>query len=64
MLGTHLAGHLVIVDNSDPNRIVITPAVPVPAREAWLYENPEVLASVRAGLTQAAAGEFSDPPDL
>jgi len=35
------------------------------AREAWLYENPKALASVRRGLDQARKGKIAKiPPDL
>jgi hypothetical protein len=65
MLGNRLAGRMVIVDDSDPNRIVITPAVAIPEREAWLYKNAEALNRVRAGLEQARRGQLSaNPPDL
>ena len=65
MLGSKLAGRMVIVDDSDPAHIVITPAVAIPEKEAWLYKNKEALESVRAGLEQARKGEFSKfPPDL
>ncbi len=64
-LGNKFAGRLVLVDDSDSDRIVITPAVAIPAREAWLYENKTALDLVRKGLAQAAAGQFSaSPPDL
>lgn len=65
MLGTALAGRMVIVDDSDPNQIIISPAVAIPEREAWLYKNKEALGRVRKGLEQARAGDFSEsPPDL
>jgi hypothetical protein len=65
MLGSGLAGRMVIIDDSDPNRIVICPAVAIPASEAWLYQNEEALDRVRLGLAQARAGDFADaPPDL
>src|SRR5437870_5673582 len=65
VLGNHLAGRLVIIDDTDPDRIVITLAEPIPSREAWLYKNQEALDAVRTGLKQAAARQFSDsPPDL
>lgn len=65
MLGSKLAGRMVIVDDSDPEHIIITPAVAIPEREAWLYKNKEALAAVRKGLEQARKGEYSNtPPDL
>lgn len=30
--------------------------VEIPAREKWLFENPEAVASVRRGLADAKAG--------
>ena len=38
-------------------QILLSPEVPVPAREAWLYRNPEALASVRRGIVQSGRGE-------
>ena len=65
MLGTAFAGRMVLVDDSDPEQIVISPAVAIPQREAWLYKNKEALSRVRKGLEQAREGNFSEsPPDL
>ena len=65
LLGSHLAGRMVLVDDSDPNRIIITPAIAIPESEAWLYENKVALDRVRKGLEQAKQGQFSEaPPDL
>jgi hypothetical protein len=37
----------------------------IPEGEAWLYENPKALASVRRGLDQARKGNVTKkPPDL
>jgi hypothetical protein len=56
---------MVIIDDSDPARIIITPAVAIPEGEAWLYKNAEALRRVREGLEQARQGKFStSPPDL
>ena len=64
-LGSHYAGCMVIVDDTDPNQLIIKPAVAIPAREAWLYQNQEALDLVRKGVEQARAGRFSaKPPDL
>ena len=65
MLGSSLAGRMVLVDDSDPDHIIVTPAVAIPEKEAWLFKNEEALELVRKGLKELAAGEFSDsPPDL
>ena len=64
ILGKEYAGRMVIVDDTDPERLVITPAVAIPEREAWLYRNPQALASVRKGLEQAKGREFAYGPDL
>ena len=37
-------------------RIILEPFMEIPAREKWLFINPEALHAVRAGLTQAAQG--------
>jgi hypothetical protein len=45
------------VYRNDNGQIVLDPQVSIPASEAWLYRNPEALASVRRGLQQAAEGK-------
>jgi len=37
--------------------ILLEPLVELPAREAWLFKNKEVLASVEKGLKESAAGK-------
>jgi hypothetical protein len=65
MLGSRLAGRMVIIDDSDPEHIIITPAVAIPEKEAWLYKNEEAIRRVRGGLEQARKRRFSkSPPDL
>lgn len=44
---------------NDSGQILLDPQVTIPASEAWLYSNPEALASVRRGLADAAAGRVS-----
>lgn len=41
LLGARFAKQMVIVDDSDPDRIVITPAVAVPKKEAWFYQEEQ-----------------------
>lgn len=38
-------------------KITLEPFKEIPAREHWLFSNPEALASVRLGLQQSARGE-------
>ena len=47
-------------------QILLDPQVLVPASEAWLFRNPEALASVKRGLADAAEGRIStiDPDEL
>lgn len=40
-------------------QIVLDPQVTIPASEAWLFNNPEALSSVRRGLSDAAQGRIS-----
>jgi hypothetical protein len=40
-------------------QIVLDPQVTIPASEVWLFENPDAIASVRRGLSDAAAGKMS-----
>ena len=41
-------------------QIILDPQVTIPAHEAWLYQNPEALASVKRGLKDAAQGKTVD----
>jgi hypothetical protein len=64
-LGSPFAGRMVIINDSDPNRIVITQVVAIPEHEAWLFRHDEARKRVLAGLDQARKREFSAPsPDL
>jgi hypothetical protein len=40
-------------------QIILDPQVTIPASEAWLFNNPDALASVRRGLSDAARGKVS-----
>lgn len=47
------------VTEREDHSIVLEPYAEVPAREKWLFENPEALASVKQGLKDAAEGKIS-----
>jgi len=40
-------------------QIVLDPQVTIPATEAWLFNNPDVLALVQSGLSDATKGKVS-----
>jgi len=44
-----------VVEQPD-GRLILEPYKEIPAREAWLFENPIALQSVRKGLEDAAKG--------
>jgi hypothetical protein len=64
LIGKQYAGRMVIIDDTDPERLVITPAVAIPEREAWLFRNPTALASLQKALDQAKKRNFASGPDL
>ncbi len=37
--------------------ILLRPVVTIPEKEAWIYENPTVLESIRRGLSEASQGK-------
>jgi hypothetical protein len=41
----------------EEGRIILDPQVSIPASEAWLFQNPKALDSVRRGLAEAADGK-------
>lgn len=64
-LGGHFANRAVIVEHRGDDEVIVRLARVIPEREAWLYENPKALASVRRGLEQARKGNVTNkPPDL
>jgi hypothetical protein len=44
--------------------ILLRPTVSIPASEAWVYENPEVIRKVRKGLKDAREGKTERVKDL
>jgi hypothetical protein len=63
-LGSRFAGCMVIVNDDNPNQIVIRPAVAIPADQAWLFQNQQAMDLVRKGLEEARAGQFSTRPPV
>jgi hypothetical protein len=70
-LGGRFANQTVIVREVHDTEVVVTLARVVPAREAWLRQQPKTKASGRppraagpAGLREARARRFAKPPDL
>jgi hypothetical protein len=45
--------------HNSTGQIVLDPQVTIPASEAWLFNNPAAIASVRRGLSDAAQGKVS-----
>jgi len=43
-------------------RVVLEPQVEIPAREAWLWNNPTAMAQVRQGLKEAGEGKLVERP--
>ena len=41
------------------DQVILDPQVTIPASEAWLFNNPDALALVRQGLSDAAQGKVS-----
>lgn len=52
------ADYRVLVN--DKGQILLDPVVPIPASEAWLWENPSLRASMERALKQAEGDEFED----
>jgi hypothetical protein len=64
-LGGHFANRAVIVEHRSDDEVVVRLARVIPEGEAWLYENPKALASVRRGLDDARKGNVTKKaPDL
>ena len=54
-----LEGVTYHVYSNSIGQIVLDPQVTIPASEAWLFNNPDALAAVRQGLSDAAKGRVS-----
>jgi len=64
-LDARFADRTVLVTPVNDAEVLVTLAQVIPEQEAWLYKNKKALASVRRGLAQAKARQFSKrPPNL
>lgn len=46
------------VMQNELGQILLDPVKSVPAYEAWIYENPDRIASIKRGIAQAEAGQL------
>ena len=52
-------GIMYHIYSNSMGQIILDPQVAIPASELWLFQNANVLASVKRGLTDAAEGRVS-----
>lgn len=52
----HLSSFRIYREND--GKMVLDPLVEIPARDHWIYKNPEALASLMRGLEDAKAGRI------
>ena len=57
VLGAQFANKMFRVSEQPDGNLLLEPVVAVHEREAWLYHNPEALASVRRGIEESKAGK-------
>jgi hypothetical protein len=43
---------------NERGQILLDPVKSVPAHEAWIYENPEIIKSLKKSIAQAEAGQL------
>lgn len=64
IIGKQYADEIYSVEPQSNGDILLRPVVVINKQEAWLFRNPEALASVKRGLEQAAAGDTHDLGDF
>ncbi|MEO9169357.1 MAG: hypothetical protein ABI230_13235 [Aestuariivirga sp.] len=52
------------VHQEEGGRIVLEPFVEIPAREHWIFKNPEALAMLEQGLRESAEGKTVRMPSF
>jgi hypothetical protein len=57
LLGAASGGTAFNVYRNSAGQIVLDPVKAIPASEAWLWEHPAALASVKQGLRESAEGK-------
>ena len=58
--GAIAPGSIFNVYRNSLGQIILDPVKAIPASEAWLFENPAALASVKQGLKESAEGKRID----
>lgn len=56
VLPPHISGFKLTTDKN--GCYILEPLTEIPERERWVYENPEVLASLERGIEDARAGRL------
>ena len=64
MLGPEAANRLVSVTRVTESEYVVKLVRAIPDDEAWIYENPKAINSLRKGLAQARGRKFAKGPNL
>jgi hypothetical protein len=61
VLPKELVGEDIIyhIYSNASGQILLDPQITIPASEAWVFKNPDILASVKQGLSDAAGGRVS-----
>lgn len=60
-LGKYVNSQLPIdfnIEVGEHGEIVLVPLASIPKREAWIYENPKTLESIRKGIKEAGEGKL------
>ncbi len=57
LLGNEFAGSTYLMEKNIDGIITLRPAITVPVKEAWLYQNKKAIESVQQGLNEAKSGK-------